>query len=275
MSPKGHKLLKQLHDARYDVWVDYDGIYTGDSWRRKIDEALDHCDGLILLLTPEACNSEHVKSEIKSAQKLAIPIFPVLIAPVDDIPTTLKTLGLDDSTHVEDFTTEEDWNPHFTKLLESLDYYELKPYDYVARQITIFEHLISNSSWNMREDNGKTLWTCRENTDYQIIYTASEKCVENYTDKWVQVYLGKGETWSYKVHLQHNGNIIEGKSIVFVACDGGRITVAQPDAEQTSEGRVFFWHANSLNYKLTCLIGTFDTFKTVAEIAHRSHIEIR
>jgi hypothetical protein len=101
----------RLVAAGQDVWRDRTDINTADDWRREIRQALDDCDDVVVLLTPDAARSEQVLNEIEISVALGKRIhcfttFQVQDAPevyrhinainVESIPqTTVQSLTLD------------------------------------------------------------------------------------------------------------------------------------------------------------------------------------
>jgi hypothetical protein len=80
-------LMAELRSAGYRLWFDRDEIHLGDpDWQARIDRGLEHCDGVILGLTPAACASEPVQYKIKKASALGKPIFPLLLERLSRIP---------------------------------------------------------------------------------------------------------------------------------------------------------------------------------------------
>lgn len=57
------RLANHLVRERIDVWLDVYRIEPGRSWARQIGEALDACDVLLLVLSPESAASPNVEDE--------------------------------------------------------------------------------------------------------------------------------------------------------------------------------------------------------------------
>lgn len=57
------ELYAHLTTAGFSVWIDTEGIRTSDRWPFVINDALNQCYRLILLLTPESMNSVEVFNE--------------------------------------------------------------------------------------------------------------------------------------------------------------------------------------------------------------------
>lgn len=78
------RLVADLHQAGAEVWVDVAGITHGN-FMQHIDEALAHCDWLVLVLTPHALASQYVKDEVYAGlhrvkQGYMCDVIPVLAA---------------------------------------------------------------------------------------------------------------------------------------------------------------------------------------------------
>lgn len=57
------KLTRHLKEHRFNVWLDVFNIRAGTSWARQIGEALDHCQIMLLILSPDSLASENVEDE--------------------------------------------------------------------------------------------------------------------------------------------------------------------------------------------------------------------
>lgn len=72
------QLRNQLLEEGLETWIDED-ISPGEIWSHKIDEAIRSAFALIVVMTPEARQSEFVTYEWSFAIGLGIPIIPVLL----------------------------------------------------------------------------------------------------------------------------------------------------------------------------------------------------
>lgn len=105
--PKGHiflsyrsleadfalKLAADLKNAGIKLWMDrLDGIQGGDDWQYQIERALSHetCALMISIVSPEYLKAEYCLKELKRASRLKIPLLPILLYPVHDIPIALE-----------------------------------------------------------------------------------------------------------------------------------------------------------------------------------------
>jgi formylglycine-generating enzyme required for sulfatase activity len=115
-------LMERLKAEFYRLWFDRDEIHLGDTdWQARIDQGLTLCDGVILCITPAACQSEPVRYEVRKARELKKPIFPVILERVTDFDAAIRELGLPEKQHLEDFTDVTRWHDQIQRLLRDLD----------------------------------------------------------------------------------------------------------------------------------------------------------
>ncbi|MBB5870349.1 hypothetical protein F4553_003728 [Allocatelliglobosispora scoriae] len=73
------RLADHLTSAGIPVWFDRD-IITGTRWERVIRDQIDTCAALIVVMTPQAEESEWISLEINRAVLKQRPILPLLLA---------------------------------------------------------------------------------------------------------------------------------------------------------------------------------------------------
>lgn len=73
-----HRLEKALKRRGFEVWLD-DRIDYGTQWPKKIQEKLDGCKVLILVMTAHSYDSSWVQSELSRAKRKRKNIFPLLL----------------------------------------------------------------------------------------------------------------------------------------------------------------------------------------------------
>ncbi len=73
------KLAEYLKRDGADIWIDYTRIHGGDSLPRRISEALEWCDTLILIWSKAAKDSYYVNLEWENALDLRKIIIPCLL----------------------------------------------------------------------------------------------------------------------------------------------------------------------------------------------------
>lgn len=75
------RYLKALLEAEgIRVWVDEEGLVSSNKWWRTIEEKISTCAGLLVVMSPEASDSDWVEREILFAESQGIPIFPILLS---------------------------------------------------------------------------------------------------------------------------------------------------------------------------------------------------
>jgi hypothetical protein len=93
------RLVADLTREFHKVWIDQDFIEGGVDWMDAIGQALQVCDTLLLVLSPDALSSKYVKSEYHYFYSQGKPIVPILYRKVDQLPFVLATLHYIDFTH--------------------------------------------------------------------------------------------------------------------------------------------------------------------------------
>ena len=73
-----HRLEKALKRRGFEVWLD-DRIDYGTQWPKTIEEELDGCEALILIMTIHSNGSDWVQSELSRAKRKRKNIFPLLL----------------------------------------------------------------------------------------------------------------------------------------------------------------------------------------------------
>jgi len=73
------KLAANLKRDGAEIWIDYEGVKAGDSFIKRMNEALDWCDTLILLWSKSAVNSKYVAREWEAALELDKRIIPCIL----------------------------------------------------------------------------------------------------------------------------------------------------------------------------------------------------
>jgi hypothetical protein len=73
-----HELANKLSERGIEVWID-DRIEHGTIWPRVIQENLDSCPILIVIMSPHSYASDWVQNEVSYAQGQGKAIFPILL----------------------------------------------------------------------------------------------------------------------------------------------------------------------------------------------------
>ncbi len=76
-----HRLAQSLSDLGADIWIDVKAISAGTKWSRAIQQGLDTCDALIVVVSPDSMASTNVEDEWQYYLEQKKPVIPVLIRP--------------------------------------------------------------------------------------------------------------------------------------------------------------------------------------------------
>jgi tetratricopeptide (TPR) repeat protein len=74
------RLIDHVERAGIEVWRDTEQVQFGDRWERVIEDRIDACAVLVVVMSPAAGGSEHVDNELRRARRRGKPIVPVLLA---------------------------------------------------------------------------------------------------------------------------------------------------------------------------------------------------
>lgn len=74
-------LIRQLQVAGFSVWIDSEQLRAGENWRESINYAIKEAFALVLVISPEARQSEYVTYEWAFAQGAGVKIVPVMLRP--------------------------------------------------------------------------------------------------------------------------------------------------------------------------------------------------
>jgi pSer/pThr/pTyr-binding forkhead associated (FHA) protein len=82
-------LIAIIQDAGYKVWVDQYLSPGGDDWMIAVEQALSECWLLVVVVSPEALNSRHVRLAYRYFFNREKPVIPLLYANVEEVPVEL------------------------------------------------------------------------------------------------------------------------------------------------------------------------------------------
>jgi hypothetical protein len=85
-------LREQLTNKGHYVWVDDRTVLPGDNWPLEIGRALQNCDSMVVLLSPNSGKSEIQRHEINfalSSDRYSGRVIPVFIGPAKNYPWIL------------------------------------------------------------------------------------------------------------------------------------------------------------------------------------------
>ncbi len=105
------RLARELRAVGVEFWLDQLDIRGGQRWDSAIEEALQACPGMLIVLTPESLASNSVMDEVSYALEEQKLVVPILLRPCD-IPFRLRRVQ-----HV-DFT--KSYEAGFENLLKAL-----------------------------------------------------------------------------------------------------------------------------------------------------------
>lgn len=99
-NPITQRLADDLEDAGFTVWVDFEEIGDGERWVKRIQDGVDHCSALVVVMSRAARQSEWVERETVLALRLRKPLF---IARVQDVPLPLQLITRQFTDFVTDY----------------------------------------------------------------------------------------------------------------------------------------------------------------------------
>lgn len=108
------KLAGDLESAGYDVWWDLSDLRGGDDWVNTIPAAIASSNYFIVVMTPDAAESQWVRKEYTQALSLRKKVIPILLKP-GSVPFALNTINF------VNFTSGE-YADRFKELLSALDF---------------------------------------------------------------------------------------------------------------------------------------------------------
>ena len=83
------KLAEELRSSGVNLWLDQLDIVGGEHWDRAVENALNSCKGMILVLSADSVNSNNVMDEVSYALEEGKRIIPVRCRDCD-IPFRLR-----------------------------------------------------------------------------------------------------------------------------------------------------------------------------------------
>jgi len=74
-------LKKNLEDKEFEVWIfeDFDNLPLADDWPKKVDQAIKDAFAILLIMTPQAKESENVIYEIGFALGAGKKVIPIML----------------------------------------------------------------------------------------------------------------------------------------------------------------------------------------------------
>jgi dipeptidyl aminopeptidase/acylaminoacyl peptidase len=108
------------------VWIDVDDIQPGVKWSAAIQDGLDNCEVMVVIVTPEAMQSVNVEDEWQYFIDLGKPVVPILLRSAP-IPYQLRRI------QYIDFSVREEYNESLRLLIVELRRH-LKPLNSAERE---------------------------------------------------------------------------------------------------------------------------------------------
>jgi len=111
--PLAREVTAALQNSGLEVWDDEKEIFPGDNWAEKVAQALREAEAMVVLLTPDALNSNWVQHDIDyalSERRFRNRLVTVLAGPSEKLPEDkipwilrrLKFINLADNGKKED-----------------------------------------------------------------------------------------------------------------------------------------------------------------------------
>lgn len=138
--------------------------------------------------------------------------------------------------------------------------------------IKTFEKYVDESHWSNKLINNKEVWICDDDNAFQIKIDENS---EHYSEKWMRRFSTSNEDNSEKHEVILSINGIKVESCDFVILSSGRIIVPIAKFTPNNGEGTYYWERNSLDFKISKIIGSFDFYKTIEKVAEMAGIEIR
>lgn len=104
-SDLAHTLADNLRDRQLALWLDTDSIRDGDNWLETIQQGVEECAALVVVMSRAARESEWVQRETLLALELRKPVF---IARIEDVPLPLHLITRQYTDFTADYETGVD-----------------------------------------------------------------------------------------------------------------------------------------------------------------------
>lgn len=95
--PTADRIAEELSRAGFDVWSAAQQVLPGDNWARRVAEALESSEAMVVLLSPAAMRAPNVRWEIEYAlgsRHFEGRLVPVVVRRTDDVPWILRTMKM-------------------------------------------------------------------------------------------------------------------------------------------------------------------------------------
>ena len=116
-SEKVLSVVEKLHERGFSIWIDKDGIESGDAFKSVIVRAIKNSDVFLFFSSNSSNASPWTVKEVNTAVHLKKPIIPVRLDGADyDDSILFDLVGLD----FVDLTIDEKWEGALNKLINTL-----------------------------------------------------------------------------------------------------------------------------------------------------------
>ena len=92
------RLEADLQARNFRTWVDRRKLEGGQEWLDKIQKAIEQCQVLLIVLSPEAAGSNYVRMEYRHAQRKSKPMISLDYRPCPEVPMDLNHIQWIDFT---------------------------------------------------------------------------------------------------------------------------------------------------------------------------------
>lgn len=106
------RLVRKLKEEGVDVWLDQTDIHPGSRWDVAIEKALESCDTILVVFSPDSVSSQNVLDEVSYGIEEGKRILPVLLQSCK-IPFRLRRF------QYTDFTV--DFDKGFPRLMKNFE----------------------------------------------------------------------------------------------------------------------------------------------------------
>lgn len=131
-----------------------------------------------------------------------------------------------------------------------------------------FERMLRTSMWRKEYIGHEEVWICENNNTFQIHIGDDNR---EFKETWTSVFPDQNTTM-FHVNLTIGETIV--KSLPFISADGGRYTLPLPELAFINNVPSFNWSPNSVEVKVSEIIGNFYRYSSIKEVATFAKIEL-
>jgi hypothetical protein len=91
------RLELALQEAGFAPWVDRSGLISGQVWSAQINQALERCAAVVVVITRASMRSEEVRKEYTSALAAGKPVVGLLVQQTHRIPLVIRSRTVADA----------------------------------------------------------------------------------------------------------------------------------------------------------------------------------